>query len=183
MSGRARSSSGNRRGSDEDNTHHAIRTIRRKLRDSRVKVATIVHRCEVKDRNRDGLVHIDDLEDILNDVTASEHRITRRELIRFSATIVSERNDGKIQYEKISDILEPKSKKGSEDNENWVDIEEDEGDTKWATQPGISKILLYIFATYICLRHFCVSDTAVSLNDNRYDRICWSIFERIRLPL
>ena len=136
MSDRARSSSGNRRISNENNSQHTIRTVRRKLRDSKVKVATIVHRCEIKDRNGDGLVHIDDLEDILNEVTSSEHRITRRELVRFSATIVSERNDGKIQYEKISDILEPESKKGSEDNENWVDIEDDERDTKWATQPG-----------------------------------------------
>lgn len=133
--GRARSSSGNGRSSNEDNTNHAIRTVRRKLRDSKIKVETIVHRCEVKDRNEDGLVHIDDLEDILNEVTASEHRITRRELIRFSATIMSGRNDGKIQYEKIPDILETKERKVSED-ENWVDIEDDEGDAKWATQPG-----------------------------------------------
>ena len=133
--GRARSSSGNGRSSNEDNTNHAIRIVRRKLRDSKIKVASIVHRCEVKDRNEDGLVHIDDLEDILNEVIPSEHRITRRELIRFSATIMSERNDGRIQYVKISDILEPKVKKVSED-ENWVDIEDDEGDTKWATQPG-----------------------------------------------
>jgi methyl coenzyme M reductase subunit D len=133
--GRARSSSGNGRSSNEDNTNHAIRIVRRKLRDSKIKVASIVHRCEVKDRNEDGLVHIDDLEDILNEVIPSKHRITRRELIRFSATIMSERNDGRIQYEKISDILEPKVKKVSED-ENWVDIEDDEGDTKWATQPG-----------------------------------------------
>ena len=140
MSDRARSSGGNGRISNEDGTHHAIRTIRRKLRDSRVKVATIVHRCELKDRNGDGLVHIDDLEDIFNELIASEHRITRRELIRFSTTIVSERNDGKIQYEKILDILEPKLKKASKENENWVDVEEDEGDTKWATQPG--KLLL-----------------------------------------
>lgn len=133
--GRARSSSGNGRSSNEDNTNHAIRIVRRKLRDSKIKVASIVHRCEVKDRNEDGLVHIDDLEDILNEVIPSEHRITRRELIRFSATIMSERNDGRIQYGKISDILEPKVRKVSED-ENWVDIEDDEGDTKWATQPG-----------------------------------------------
>ena len=132
---RARSSSGNGRSSNEDNTNHAIRIVRRKLRDSKIKVASIVHRCEVKDRNEDGLVHIDDLEDILNEVIPSEHRITRRELIRFSATIMSDRNDGRIQYVKISDILEPKVKKVSED-ENWVDIEDDEGDTKWATQPG-----------------------------------------------
>jgi methyl coenzyme M reductase subunit D len=135
MSGRARSSSGNGRSFNEDNTNHAIRIVRRKLRDSKIKVASIVHRCEVKDRNEDGLVHIDDLEDILNEVIPSEHRITRRELIRFSATIMSERNEGKILYELISDILEPKVKKVSED-ENWVDIEDNEGDTKWATQPG-----------------------------------------------
>ena len=114
--------------------------IRRKLHDSRVKFASVVHRCELRDKNRDGIVHLDDLEDILNDVVAPEYRITRRELQKFATSIMGEKFDGGIEYEKLFDTLEPKRKTAhlDDDSENWEDIDETEteGSTKWATQPG-----------------------------------------------
>ena len=115
----------------------AVNAIRRKLRDAKVKVASIIHRCEQRDRNSDGLIHIDDLEDIFNEVVDSEYRITRRELMKFVTSIVSEnKNDGSIMYEKIADILEPAKKRAVSIEEHWQDDGIDEGDTAWATQPG-----------------------------------------------
>ena len=115
----------------------AINAIRRKLRDAKVKVATIIHRCEQRDRNSDGLVHIDDLEDIFNEVVDSEYRITRRELMKFVTSIVGEnKNNGSIMYEKIADILEPAKKREVSIEEHWQEDGIDQGDTAWATQTG-----------------------------------------------
>lgn len=125
-----------RRASVMDDRSEAAAPIRRKLRDSRIKIATIVHRCEQKDKNDDGIIHLDDLEDILNDIVPPENRITRRELVRFATVLMGEKNIGSIKYEKLSDIIEPARKRDSGEREKWVDIDEDDGDTRWATQPG-----------------------------------------------
>jgi hypothetical protein len=126
-----------RRASVMDDNSEAAAPIRRKLRDSRIKIATVVHRCEQKDRNGDGIIHLDDLEDILNDIVPPENRITRRELLRFATSLMGEKNNGSIKYEKLSDVIEPPRKRDSRENEKWVDNDDDEGDTRWATQPGI----------------------------------------------
>jgi hypothetical protein len=126
-----------RRASVMDDNSEAAAPIRRKLRDSRIKIATVVHRCEQKDRNGDGIIHLDDLEDILNDIVPPENRITRRELLRFATALMGEKNNGSIKYEKLSDVIEPPRKRDSRENEKWVDNDDDEGDTRWATQPGI----------------------------------------------
>lgn len=149
-----RSSSSSRKASETADYSEAAGPIRRKLRDSRIKIARIVHRCEQKDRNGDGIIHLDDLEDILNDIVPSENRITRRELLRLATALMGEKNNGSIKYDKLSDIIEPARKRDSEENEKWVDIDEDEGDTRWATQPGnkLSELLLqrYGWRLMIC---------------------------------
>lgn len=125
-----------RKASMIDDYSEAAAPIRRKLRDSRIKIATIVHRCEQRDKNGDGIIHLDDLEDILNDIVPPENRITRRELIRFATSLTGEKNNGSIKYEKLSDVIEPPRKRNTEESEKWVDIDDDEGDIRWATQPG-----------------------------------------------
>jgi hypothetical protein len=137
-----------RRASVMDDNSEAAAPIRRKLRGSRIKVATIVHRCEQKDRNGDGIIHLDDLEDILNDIVPPENRITRRELLRFATSLMGE-NNGSIRYEKMSDIIEPPRKRDSRENEKWVDIDDDEGDTKWATQPGTEPLEIFLMTSTI----------------------------------
>lgn len=132
-----RAPSGSSSSSSSDNAD-VINSVRRKLRDSRTKIATIVHRCELLDRKRTGIVNIDDLEDIFNDVLGAEHRVTRRELIKFADVIMDEKKSGRIDYEKMAEALEPGNRKEVTIEENWrdEDTNADEGDTRWATQPG-----------------------------------------------
>lgn len=118
-----------------------IDIIRRKLRDSRTKVSTVIQRCEEKDKNRDGLIHIDDLEDVLNDCIPSDNRITRRELIKFTNLVINDnnnnrQNNGSVEYEIIFDLLEPHRKKEIRIAEKWVDDTVEKEDIRWATQPG-----------------------------------------------
>ena len=137
-----RAPSGSSSSSSSDNAD-VINSVRRKLRDSRTKIATIVHRCELLDRKRTGIVNIDDLEDIFNDVLGAEHRVTRRELIKFADVIMDEKKSGRIDYEKMAEALEPGNRKEVTIEENWrdEDTNADEGDTRWATQPGKGRSL------------------------------------------
>mmetsp|Transcript_9406 Transcript_9406/g.9208 ORF Transcript_9406/g.9208 Transcript_9406/m.9208 type:complete len:194 (-) Transcript_9406:74-655(-) len=117
-----------------------IDIIRRKLRDSKTKIATVIQKCDEKDRNNDGLIHVDDLEDIFNEVMGTEYRITRRELKKFVNTFMFEDNS-KVEYSKISDILEPHKSRGGKEKEvkieeKWLDNAVEEEDIRWATQPG-----------------------------------------------
>jgi Ca2+-binding EF-hand superfamily protein len=123
--------------SGERNNVDIIQTIRQKLLDSRIKVAQILHKCENIDKNGDGLIHTDDLEDIFNETVGSEYRITRRELLKLVGLISNERSNGKVEYEKIFDLIEPpKKKEYKKADENWKDEGVEDGDTRWATQPG-----------------------------------------------
>jgi hypothetical protein len=127
-----------------------IDIIRRKLRDSRTKIATVIQKCDEKDRNNDGLIHVDDLEDIFNEVMGTEYRITRRELKKFVNTFMFEKNN-KVEYAKISDILEPEKRNEKEVRieEKWLDNVVEEEDIRWATQPGIHLCVFVYY--YICI--------------------------------
>ena len=122
------------------NSHDGVSIIRRKMRGAKVKVATIVERCVAKDKNRDGVIHVDDLLDVFNEViTTSEYRISNREVLRLSSLLSNGRNNGFIEYEKLFNILEPVRQNGSSmSNERWYDddINEETNTNKWAFSPG-----------------------------------------------
>jgi hypothetical protein len=134
-----------------------IDIIRRKLRDSKTKIATVIQKCDEKDRNNDGLIHVDDLEDIFNEIMGTEYRITRRELKKFVNTFMFE-DDSKVEYSKISDILEPHKGRGGKEKEvkieeKWLDNVVEEEDIRWATQPGIH---LYVFVRIYLYVHISI---------------------------
>lgn len=168
-------------GSSSSNNIDVVSAIRRKLRDAKVKVASVVHLCELKDRNGDGFIHIDDLEDIFNDVVGSEHRITRRELLKFATFITDEnQSHGRITYEKIADVLEPAREREARVDEQWKEDDADEGDTAWATQPGTAiSILKYQFAIFLSVflrtlsstkyHVICILETTKIQSDEEYE--------------
>jgi hypothetical protein len=121
-----------------------VASIRRKLLNARVKVAAIVEKCHVKDRNRDGVVAFDDLDDAFQELTgATEFRVSRRELLKLAHVVMDGRFDGTtIQYERLVDVLDPSRRRDAR-GERWLD--EDgagsggfggDADTRWATRPG-----------------------------------------------
>ena len=53
---------------EQKDNDRALRSIRMKMSDSRVRVDTVVRECERLDKNSDGRVHADDLEDVIHDL-------------------------------------------------------------------------------------------------------------------
>ena len=114
-----------------------VTTIRRRLKEANVKLAWVIEKLESRDKNLDGHVHTDDLEDVLREVIHDpENRITRREVLKL-ASLISGKVPGSIIYERLYDILEPTMRKSIERPvERWVDDAVDDSDTRWASQPG-----------------------------------------------
>ena len=119
-------------------TADVVSVIRRKLRDSRIKVASIVEKCHGKDKNRDGIIAFDDLDDAFQEITgATEHRVSRRELLKLAHVMMDGRFDGTtVMYERMIDVLEP-TKRRDDRGERWMDHDVgDDSDTKWAIKSG-----------------------------------------------
>ena len=55
-----------------------VESIFNKLREHRIKIETILTQCEALDSNRDGVIHADDLIDVINDLLPRK-TISRRE--------------------------------------------------------------------------------------------------------
>ena len=116
-----------------------VTVIRRKLRDAGKKASTIVEKCHGKDKNRDGVVAFDDLDDAFQEVFGpTEHRVSRRELLKLAHIMMDGRFDGStVSYERLIDVLEPSVKRRDGRGERWMDDDNgNDADTKWATRPG-----------------------------------------------
>jgi hypothetical protein len=89
-----------------DDNERAIRSIRGKLSDSRVRVDTIVRECERLDKNADGRIHADDLEDVIHDLLGPS-TLNRREINMLTRSVeVQSRNGRSVEYRGLSDVLE-----------------------------------------------------------------------------
>lgn len=116
-----------------------METIKRKLREKRVKVATIVAYCENVDRNGDYLIHRNDLQSVLNHALGSES-VTQREMQHLERLISSGRRDepGLINYRKFLDLFSESLSKSRDTStrEKW-DFDDDEDSTPhWAAKRG-----------------------------------------------
>ncbi len=111
----------------------------RKLREKRVKVATIVSYCENVDRNGDYLIHADDLQSILNH-TLGKGAVTQREMVHLVKVISPSRptEPGLVNYRKFLDIFSDSlsRSKAEEPAERWDYGDEDRSDPKWASKKG-----------------------------------------------
>lgn len=81
-----------------------------KFRSSKIKVATIIAKCEKIDNNSDGIIHVDDLEDIIQELLG-KHRLTAREMIYLLGQLTHDKRKGKVFYNNIQDFLEPDTPK------------------------------------------------------------------------
>ena len=82
------------------------------------------------------MIHIDDVEGILNDALG-ENRLSRREMQHLINAITNSKERGSVDYRKLLDVLEPSIKvKVSQRTERWYDIMHDGKDDRWATKPG-----------------------------------------------
>jgi len=83
----------------------AIRSVRSKLGDSKVRVETIIRECERLDKNGDGRVHADDLEDVLHDLMGPT-ALNRREINTLTQSVeIADRHGRSVDYKGLTDVL------------------------------------------------------------------------------
>lgn len=107
----------------------ALVSIRRKLRAGGIKVATVISRCEALDRNRDELIHVDDLEKVLRtllviDARDEDNMLTKRELRELNDMMGSGKERGEVEYSRLQTLLEPaaaRQQQQQEQSERWRD--------------------------------------------------------------
>ncbi len=91
-----------------------------KVKNQGVKTVSIVTECEKLDRNKDGLIHSDDLFFILNDLMGDQP-LSRREARYLIQSVTNDKNASDIEYNKLYRVLDAKkSGKGAEE-EKWFD--------------------------------------------------------------
>jgi hypothetical protein len=102
-----------------DQHSHALTSIRKKFRTEGVKVSGIVSKCEKIDVNRDFIVHIDDLEEIIQR-SLKESRLTRRELNHLFGMLTHDRRRGNIEYQRLYEVIEGKVDDNDDDVGRWL---------------------------------------------------------------
>lgn len=118
-----------------------IAEIRRKLKSKGVKVATIIERCRQLDRNNDDIVHVDDLEDVIQQCLG-EHKLTTREIHRLFSSLSFDKKRGNVEYLKLSSILEPmKTPSKASAEEKWHDSPDDEPDSRDIKSGSVGEFL------------------------------------------
>lgn len=85
----------------------AVYNFARRFRENHIKLSTIIARCTSIDRNHDGVIHINDLEDILMDYLGAD-RVPRREVIQLGRLLQSQRKgaqEGAIEFDRLQDTV------------------------------------------------------------------------------
>lgn len=122
----------------DDSRNKVLLNICGKIARNNIKIASLILRCEGRDKNNDGNIHIRDLKEILNSLLPAKDSLTEREIMFLNAAFVEYGGSTKngIQYIKLFDVLD-ESKYGNEKypSEHWFDEEEADSD-RWATQKG-----------------------------------------------
>lgn len=97
-----------------------IAKIRSKVKNCGLKTATIVEACKAIDRNRDGLIHFDDLEMVMTEMLAKRGvELSRREWRQIMAAISNDPTRGDVLYESLYEVLD--TMKEAIVEEKWFD--------------------------------------------------------------
>ena len=117
----------------------ALESIKRKIRASGIKVDTIINQCEEIDRNNDGLIHPDDLLDILRNLLTL-HSLSRREKRYLRLYLSDKKHSVSLDYKRLATLLENENNHlGQKFREKWLDDDiafRSNENTKWAIQPN-----------------------------------------------
>ena len=124
---------------NESSSSRVISKICAKLERNNIKVASLIVRCEGRDKNGDGKIHLRDIKEILNGILPSKDSVSEREMMHISA-ILKEGGDitnGVFHYIKLFDIFDETKYSSSnyQSSERWIDDDEVESE-KWAYQSG-----------------------------------------------
>jgi Ca2+-binding EF-hand superfamily protein len=87
-----------------------------KFKKSGLKVASLISKCEKVDRNKDGIIHFDDLEDIIQDCLGI-NRLNAREMTYLKEELNVDRKKGTIRYISIQELFDIES--SNQETEIW----------------------------------------------------------------
>lgn len=123
---------------DEKLQDAVILSLSQKLKQYNIKPASIVHKCEMLDRNKDELLHIDDLHEVFNESLGIRNSLTQREMFHLAASLGGDRNNSKgiVQYKNLFDLLDKKNSSLRESARHSTVRQSRSNNTNWATQKG-----------------------------------------------
>lgn len=101
----------------DEKTFAIYNRILYKCKIAKVTSYSIVEKCEKVDKNRDRMIHVDDLEDIIQSLLG-ENRLSMREMIFLLTSITHDKRRGLVIYDHVGSFFdsEPTFDKG---NEKW----------------------------------------------------------------
>ena len=103
-----------------------IESIFDKLRLHQIKIDTVLSECEIIDTNRDGIIHADDLIDVINDLLP-RRTISRREYHYLIEALGKSKGNHNIKYMKLEALYEEIKRQGSQNaKERWHEDAYDE---------------------------------------------------------
>ena len=89
----------------EDREENLYKRILFKFKQARLNIASILAKCEKRDKNRDGILHFDDLEEIIQD-GLGEYRLTIRESTFLQNQLTADKRKRTVLYNNISSFFE-----------------------------------------------------------------------------
>lgn len=94
--------------------------VRAKIKAAGVRTASLVSRCERLDKNRDGIVHFDDIDNMLSEFMGRKDQLSRREVRVLMMALSNAPERGEVLYETLYDVLDAK-KKDTGAGEEWLE--------------------------------------------------------------
>lgn len=100
----------------DDKPQIVFNKILYKFKLAKVDSSTIISKCEKVDKNKDRMIHIDDLEEIIQ-FALGENRLSMREMIFLLNSITHDKRRGIIIYDHIENFFD--MERNESNNERW----------------------------------------------------------------
>ena len=102
--------------------------VRAKIKAAGIRTAGLVSQCEKLDKNHDGIVHFDDIDNILSETMGKKDQLSRREVRALMLALSDAKERGEVQYKRLYDVLDVK-KKDDIASEEWLNDNCDQDQT------------------------------------------------------
>jgi len=94
------------------------------LVEKKVKVETIIEKCHRVDKNRDGIIHVNDFVKAINQLLGI-YTLTKQQMSYIISNIVCEHNHNLVEFEKLETLIDTRNHVELQPEENWYTEELD----------------------------------------------------------
>ena len=98
--------------------------VRAKIKAAGVRTEGLVDRLQALDKNKDGIVHFDDVDRTLAEIMGKRDQLSRREVRHLMLALSDNPQRGEVLYHRLYDVLDKKPKESASE-EKWRDGTED----------------------------------------------------------